>query len=185
MYHALLPQPAVKDLKTEYRIRFFIVFLFFVSLTILISSVFLFPSYLISSIAEKTTGAQAQIAESNIGTDTSVIAANLTSAQSLVTSISSSALPPLSSVVLRISSMKPRGVSITSFRVEYAGTASSSVSIEGTAATRNDLVAFRQILEGDKSFTDVQVPISDLAPSSNIQFSMQMSVALPSLPKQP
>jgi hypothetical protein len=51
------------------------------------------------------------------------------------------------------------------------------------AATRGDLVTFRQILEGDKTFSGVDVPISDLAPSSHLQFSMQMSAVLSGTPQ--
>jgi hypothetical protein len=50
------------------------------------------------------------------------------------------------------------------------------------ADTRGDLVTFRNILEGDQVFAGVEVPISDLASASNIQFSMQMSVSQPSSP---
>src|ERR1035437_3349552 len=182
MYHALLPPKTVKALKTEYRIRFFIVFLFFISLAILIASVFLFPSYLISSLAEKSTTAIAQSTEISTATDTAYITTGLSSAGSLITAISSSVSSALSPVILRIAALRPKGISITSFDVSYAGSDHSTVIIQGMADTRGDLVTFRNILEGDQVFAGVQVPISDLASASHIQFSMQMSVTLPSSP---
>jgi hypothetical protein len=182
MYHALLPPKTVKALKTEYRVRFFIVLLFFVSFAVLIASVFLFPSYLISSFAEKSAADNAQSAKSGIATNTTPITAGLSSAESLVTAISSFVSPPLSKIILRIAALRPRGISITSFDVSYAGSDHSVVVIKGLAATRGDLVTFRNILEGDQVFSGVEVPISDLASASHIQFSMQMSVTLPSSP---
>ena len=182
MYHALLPTKTVKTLKTEYRARFFIVLLFFVSFAVLIASVFLLPSYLISSLAEKSAAANAQSAASGIATNTTSITAGLSSAGSLVTIISSFVSPPLSTIILRIAALRPRGISITSFDVSYAGSDHSTVIIKGLAATRGNLVTFRNILEGDQVFSGVEVPISDLAPASHIQFSMQMSVTLPSSP---
>jgi hypothetical protein len=176
MYHALLPPKTVKVLKTEYRIRFFIVFLFFISLAILIASVFLFPSYLISSLAEKSAAANAQSAEIGTATDTTYITTGLSSAGSLITAISSSVSSALSPVILRIAALRPKGISITSFDVSYADSNHSTVIIQGMADTRGDLVTFRNILEGDQVFAGVEVPISDLAPASHIQFSMQMSV---------
>src|ERR1035437_378068 len=182
MYHALLPPKTVKALKTEYRVRFFIVFLFFISLAILIASVFLFPSYLVSSLNEKSAVANAQSANSGIATNTTPIIAGLSSAGSLVTTISSFVSPPLSKIILRIATLRSRGISITSFGISYASSDHSTVVIKGLAATRGDLVTFRDILEGDHVFAGVEVPISDLASASHIQFSMQMSSTLPSSP---
>lgn len=176
MYHALLPPKTVKALKTEYRVRLLIVFLFFASLAIVISAFFLFPSYLVSGMAERTASAQAGGA--GAATDTAAVPADLSAAGSLVSAISSSVSPPLSPVVLHIASIRPAGISIASFDVAYSGAASSTVTIEGSAATRDDLVAFKKVLEADTAFSGVEIPISDLAPSSDLQFSLQMSAAL-------
>ena len=67
---------------------------------------------------------------------------------------------------------------MTSFQISYDGSALAAVSIEGKAETRNDLVTFQKIIEGDSDFSEVEVPISDLAPASHIQFSMQMNARM-------
>ena len=90
--------------------------------------------------------------------------------------------PPLSPVILRMAALRPRGISITSFDISYDGSALSTLSIDGLADTRSDLVTFRNIIEGDQVFSGVQVPISDLAPASHIQFSMRVSASLQSSP---
>ncbi|MDR3557996.1 MAG: hypothetical protein P4L61_00540 [Candidatus Pacebacteria bacterium] len=180
MYHALLPQKAVKSLKTEYHVRFFIVLLFFISIAILAAGVFLVPSYLISSLAEASAAATAQSVERSIATDTPSIMNTLSLAGSTVTAISSSMSPSLSPIILRIASLKPLGISITSFQTSYDSGTQAAVSIEGKADTRNDLVTFQKIVEGDQDFSNVEVPISDLAPASHIQFSMQMEAAVQS-----
>ncbi len=182
MYHALLPPKTVKALKTEYHVRFFIVFLFFISFAVLVATVFLFPSYMLSSLAEKSAAWNAQSAASGIATDTAAVTTGLTSAGSLVSAISSSVSPPLSPVILRMAALRPRGISITSFDISYDGSALSTLSIDGLADTRSDLVTFRNIIEGDQVFSGVQVPISDLAPASHIQFSMRVSASLQSSP---
>ncbi len=180
MYHALLPQKTVRMLKNEYHIRFFVVFLFFVSLAVSIASIFLFPSYLISSLGEKSAAVEAESAKNGIATDTSFVTAGLSSAGALISAISSSVSPPLSPAILRVASLRPKGIKITSFDISSAGPLSAALTINGTAATRDDLVTFKNVLEGDSVFSNVEEPISDLASAENIQFSMQMSAALSS-----
>ena len=186
MYHALLPPETVKTLKTEYRVRFFIVFLFFASLSVLVASFFLLPSYVLSSVAKRSAVSDAQSAKNNIATDTALVTASLRATGSLVTSIDSSLSAPMSPIVLRVVALRPKGIFITSFDVSGgSGKSSSSVVLEGVADTRGDLEAFENILEGDQAFSNVVVPISDLASASNIQFSLQMTASLPrSTPKQ-
>jgi zona occludens toxin (predicted ATPase) len=182
MYHALLPPKTVKSLKTEYHVRFFVVLLFFISFAVLVATVFLFPSYMLSSLAEKSATANAQSAAGGIATDTAAVTAGLSSAGSLVSAMSSSVSPSLSPIVLRMAALRPRGISITSFDISYDGSALSTLTIDGMADTRSDLVTFKNIIEGNQVFSGVEVPISDLAPASHIQFSMSVSASLPSSP---
>jgi len=178
MYHALLPPKTVKILKNEYHVRFFIVFVFFVSLAVLIATVFLLPSYAVSSLGERSAVSDAQSAKNGIATDTASITSGLSAAGDLVTALSSAMLPPLSPVVLRIAALRPEGITISSFNVSSNGPDSMAVSIQGLADTRSDLVTFKNILEGDQDFSGVTVPISDLASAMHIQFSMSMTATM-------
>lgn len=177
MYHALIPEQAAKSLKTEYRVRLLVVFLFFMSSAAVIGAVCLFPAYLLSGLNERQDEGQAQALVRATASSTSSTEGDLTAAGALVSSISSFVSAPLSNVILHISAIRSRGVSVSSFDVQYAGNKASTVTLSGIALTRGSLVAFRDALEADKSFSGVMVPLSDLAPASNIAFSIKLSAA--------
>jgi hypothetical protein len=83
---------------------------------------------------------------------------------------------------MHIADLRPKGISIDSLDVSNDGSGHLTITIQGTALTRDDLVTFRNIIQGDKDFSGVDVPISDLASAIDIQFSMQMSYSLPAAP---
>ena len=53
IHYTLLPEGEIKNLKKEYHSRIFIILMFFISCSIVAGIVFLFPSYIISSIQGK------------------------------------------------------------------------------------------------------------------------------------
>jgi Tfp pilus assembly protein PilN len=48
------------------------------------------------------------------------------------------------------------------------------MKLEGLAKNRNDLVKFKEILEQDKNFTEVKMPISNFTSQENINFEINL-----------
>jgi hypothetical protein len=179
MYHALLPEKSVKALKNEYRVRFLVVLIFFLSLAALVGAIFLLPSYLAATIDENTAIATAATATGKAASTSPEITKDLVVTSGLVSSISSFMSPALSPVVLHLASILPSGITLTTIEVAYQKNASSTLSLSGFAESRDDLVYFRHVLENDPDYGGVSVPISDLAPDSHLPFSFTISAAIP------
>lgn len=50
------------------------------------------------------------------------------------------------------------------------------VSIIGTANSRNDLILFKEKLESEKCFSDIDLPISDLVNKDNVEFQIDFKI---------
>lgn len=78
---------------------------------------------------------------------------------------------PFSSVLERVGSRREPGISITSISLRR-GAEKGAISISGRASTREALVAFAKSLQGEPSFSRVDLPVSSLAKSRDIPFSI-------------
>lgn len=70
---------------------------------------------------------------------------------------------------------KPAGISISSFRFKE-GTEGGEIEIEGQAEDRDALLAFRRALEGEPNVLSVKLPISNLAQTNDINFSLTIEL---------
>lgn len=78
----------------------------------------------------------------------------------------------------------PSGVSVKQFAYSFdapvaVGEAAVTVSVLGTAATRNALITFGDNLRQSPLFSRVEVPVSSLAKSEDIDFSLTLSLDEP------
>lgn len=84
-----------------------------------------------------------------------------------------------SSIISKILNDKPSGVSITSFDISTSGeeaTSTISVVIQGKSATRESLVLFKDKISSDPLVLNVELPVSDLAKSKDIYYSIRISI---------
>lgn len=61
----------------------------------------------------------------------------------------------------------PAGITITTLQVDVS---TRVLVLQGVAATRADLIAFREVIRGNEVFTSSDLPISDLTQRSDILF---------------
>lgn len=178
--YTLLPEKYVAKLKREYRVRFATMFFFFITIALAIGAVSLFPSYILSRGQERqatqdlsslkkiaaTSGAD-QVEKDALNTKTLVRA--ITGHQDAVL---------LSDIVESIVAHRKSSVTISSLEVGRPSPTAVTARISGVALTRDALVAFKKELEGDARFIKVELPVSDLAKSKNIRFSMNLSIKI-------
>jgi hypothetical protein len=62
----------------------------------------------------------------------------------------------------------------TGFSVAKSGTTTYSINLQGIAPTRNSLLSFKSNFENLAPGNKVELPVSELAKSSNINFSLQL-----------
>ncbi len=184
MQHTLLPHNEHAALTHEYHMRLFIVFCFVASVAGLLGIAALFPALMrataegnaqlatIASIEKKKNASGLKEIKEELAADSALLAPQSETKNGL----------RISGVVDSVISI--RGTQkLTSISVSMTGAdhGTLSLSIQGTAPTRNSLLAFKASLEqlfpNPKAVIDL--PISQLAKNSDIQFSIHVTEPLP------
>lgn len=78
---------------------------------------------------------------------------------------------PIISILEKVLSKRGSGISITALDLSRGG-GPASIRIEGTADTRDALVAFSKRLQEEPSFSNAVLPVKDLAKNKDIRFSI-------------
>lgn len=78
-----------------------------------------------------------------------------------------------SPLLIAITEAIPSGVVVSSISI----TTDSEATISGTAATRADLLNFKDTLTGIPAISKVDLPITDLVTAQNVSFKIQFSVS--------
>lgn len=73
---------------------------------------------------------------------------------------------------------KPAGVRITTLSIEGSG-GGREILVRGVGDVRESVVTFERLLEEDERFTSVELPISELASRTDIDFTMTIKKATP------
>jgi hypothetical protein len=180
MDYTFLPYNEQRAIKREYRIRATIVLLFFLSVAIIVGVGSLFPTYIRASREES-----ARINDVTALKKTNEIMAlestekDLEKSTILMSVLASSTEPEQFSTAIAAIAAIRGPVSITSFAVEQPSSSVIVVTVQGQAPTRDALLAFKDRLAGIAPGASVDLPISELARDSNIQFSVQVTESLP------
>lgn len=183
IHYTLLPEKEIKSLKKEYRTRLFIVLLFFISYAILAGIVSLIPSYVFSYNQEKEALKNLQVLQADRherGTDT--IIKDLSDAQELIKKLKKHEdTVEFSQTISEVIAHKTPEIFLQSFQISQpVDTASSSLSviIQGKSSTREALIAFKKSLEQNPLISKIDLPVSDLAKSKDISFSLNLTIQI-------
>lgn len=182
IHYTLLPEKELRALKREYRIRLFIFLIFFMSCSVFVGVVSLIPAYIYSYSQEKESifnlsALKNKMKNSEINNvskeleQTSLIVKRLMEQNSQII---------YSDLINNIAKNKNAGVTINSFNFSSQGNATSSIGavIQGKAGTRESLIQFKNKLESDPNIISVELPVSDLAKSKNISYSIKLSISI-------
>jgi Tfp pilus assembly protein PilN len=183
----LLPKNEIRHNKHEYRLRWVILMLFFLSAAVWIGIISLFPAYIFSAAQGRNASDESvKINNELLAGGNNQIAAEAQDANTVIHAVASTQDSLFfSSLIEDIDARRVPGMIITNFNLSHTtgGTGSdskntavnaSTISISGMAATRDILVAFEQNLENDPRLTKVELPVSALAENTNINFTMSM-----------
>lgn len=180
IHYTLLPEGEIRLLRKEYRFRLFVVALFFISISILIGVTSLIPSYIISRTEQNRILLEVnEMKKERESKGINQIDKDFSSTQSIINRMASMGSPTsFSDSVERIGAYRVNGISIHSFDMSYSlnNSTTTNVVIQGKAISREALVSFKKKLESDASFKNINLPISDLAKSKNIEFSLRMNI---------
>ena len=179
MRHTFTPRSQRALLDREYRARAVAALFMALASAVIIGVVALLPAFIRVSVAERS--ALQTIADDKTGnsTDAEALQGELSADGSLVSLLASGrGAPKLSDAIRQISSVRSR-VALSSFSIDREGTSSVVAVLQGVAPTRDDLISFQGRLEDLAPGASVDLPIEELAKSSDIDFSVRLSAQLP------
>lgn len=168
-----LPKTNRVELEKEYRKRVVVVALGLVALLMLIAMILAMPAFV--TLLVKGKDARAAL-KGNPDTDVSsnaLMEARVTDIRAKTDLLKQMVdVPSLVSVIERINGRLVNGISLNSITLKRSGT--GSIVISGIASTRDALVAFSKSLQGELSFSNISLPVSTLAKSKDIAFSISV-----------
>ena len=176
----LLPADIKTSIKREYRLRFIAllsVFIFFSTVVGLISS--------LPSVASVVVEYMPVRAESRAGTDVPVNAddkkllADFQSFKEILGILDPEKAPPsifFSELIRLVIADAPEQVKLKSLSFSLKGDLEKLLVFSGTADDRESLVEFSRRLENESVFSSVDLPISNLNKSRDIDFSMTATI---------
>jgi hypothetical protein len=146
--------------------------LFLLATAVGIGAVSLVPTYISVSSA---LGAAQVSEEQEINTDeTSPISELAHTAALLQTLTAKLSAEPMTEIVQSIIMLHPDGTVITGITFDRTPL---TLSLKGTATTRDALVAYKKALEGHSRVIHVSSPISDLAKSVDLEFTLVLTLS--------
>ncbi len=175
MRHTLLPLHERILLRREYHIRVTIVFLFLLCLSLLIGISSLFMTYMKALSLESEIQAKVKsLDKDGVSGDIKEIQQSVVRSLALLDSLNKEKTPILySDLIAGLINMRGT-LKFTGFSVAKSGTTTYSINLQGIAPTRNSLLSFKSNFENLTPGNKVELPVSELAKSSNINFSLQL-----------
>jgi hypothetical protein len=177
----LLPYQDKYAIRSEYKKRLLVVALLFTFFVEIIGTVLLIPSLVISSARERElldtrTALKSVTSEDEEGGTFATTLKETTDKLSFLSPAKNLATP--ATAIALSASVRPAGVHLKRFTYtvgkNYEG---GTIRVEGSADTRDVLLLYKQALEREKLFTEVDLPISNFAKEKNIEFSVELTAS--------
>ncbi len=174
MRHTLLPLHERILLRREYHVRITIVFLFMVCVSLLVGIASILPTYtsalnMESEILNKTVKTKDDSSQ-----EVKEFQKNVARSLALLDSIDKGKDSVIfHDVIAGLISLRGT-LKYNNFSISKTGTTTYAISLQGYAPNRNALLAFKTSFESLNPDNKVDLPVSELAKSTNIQFSIQL-----------
>lgn len=177
MRHTLIPTDLRKSLRHEYHMRTGVVLLFMLSIASVIGIVSLLPSFVYIT-SEKTSGERSlsslrDVNKEKTGAESIGELKKQADTLALFNDQSKSKIS-YSSIIESILGVRG-AVELNSLSVSRTGTTTTVIVLRGIAPSRDSLVVFKGRLESAMSGNKVDLPVSALAKSKDIQFSITVT----------
>ncbi len=173
----LIPPGGKKRVNTEYVTRALSLWVFLLACALLGGALLLVPTYVLlqkqifiagtSEDGGRSKGEEFEVMTKTLK-ETNVFAAQLSQSMDSVRA---------SDILAQVSAALSQGVDLRGLSITDAGEGKGvSIIAQGTASTRQSLRAFLDKLKQGGFFQDAQVPISDLAPDTNLVFTATLKL---------
>ena len=174
----LIPNKEKQKIVKDFYLRFLIVFLYMLGFSAIILTVSILPSFFISMVKVNDASFKLENQKKEpipeVDQNTLVLIKDVNTKLSLVEKAENNKFEISQRVIKEIVLNKMPDIKINEFFYQNDLTKGRTISINGTALSRERLLLFRQALEEDKSFSSVDLPISNFIKGSNIQFYLSL-----------
>lgn len=177
--YSLLPEKYIAQRRKDYRLRVMIVLLCGLAAAALVGAGALAPAFILSHSLEAdavTTAAAIKKDREDRGIDK--IQKELSQTQPLIDALAAQESGiAFSSLVESLTARQSSGIMISSIQIaRVEGTSSATYEVSGVATTREALIGFKKSIEEDPRFGKVDLPVSGLAKSRDIHFSIHTTL---------
>ena len=171
----LLPREEKKHLEREFWGRLSIVILGGVMVTFIIGLTLLLPSLFLSKIREQALIEQSsKLGDVSTKEKRSALIGLLQETRGKIDILyEKEEKTSLRTIFDTILSHRNRGITITGI-YSTKGNDAVSLTLEGIALRRDSLITFSESLKDDSFFTDIQLPVSNLAEDRDIPFTIKV-----------
>lgn len=176
----LLPNTQKKALKKEYFLRFSVVFLLFLFVAGILFFIFLLPSYFLSTEKEKIVNKEFENRKkSNVDLDDEGFRLDIKNSKEMIALL----LPAnnehsIKDLIAKIISKKNHGIVIDGLSMNYSKNGQHQIFIRGMSKNREFLKLFAESLRAENEFINVDLPISNFAKISDIDFNITLKTAI-------
>ena len=175
----LLPVEKKNKVNAEQKMRVVNAYLYMLGSCFVLALISLLPSYfpavVKNHISHQKLNDLNNLPVSQLDQETNVVVQDVNSKIALIDTSEQNKFLVLESAINEIMSKKLAGIKISSFDYDKDKVGNKKVIIHGIATNRTELLNFRQALEADKNFSSVDLPISNFAKGSNIDFILNLT----------
>jgi hypothetical protein len=174
----LIPKEEKKKMTLGFYYRLAVLFLAMLDFCILVFFICLLPSYFLSSVKDNTINLKLDIQKKEplplLGEQSLSVIKDINNKLDLVENAEQNKFPLSIKVINAILLNKRLDIKITQISYENDPILGKKISLVGTAPSREVLLLFRQTLEDNSTFKNVDLPISNFVKGSNIQFYLNL-----------
>ncbi|MCA9363659.1 hypothetical protein KC727_00340 [Candidatus Kaiserbacteria bacterium] len=172
-----LPPEGLSLVKREYWVRVLSVWGFLLFAVCVVSVLSLLPTYVL--LKSQLAAAEVRIVGGEDTTEEYRVAAEAVKDANVVIGQLEKTRPSVrpSEIVGALVAATPANVEVNRLLLKQdAGAAVSAVQVQGVAATREALVRFKEVIQEGVLFSEVEVPISDLAREVELPFAIMVTL---------
>lgn len=174
----LIPNEEKKKITKDFYLRVITIIFIMLGAVMLIASILLLPAYFIFSANKNSANPESELlideTSSLPSEDPILIAKDLKNKLSIIENTQKNKFIFSQKIINEIILQKTPGIKITEISYQNDNKIGRTVSVSGSAKSREILLSFRRALENDPTFSKVDLPISNFVKGSNIKFFLNL-----------
>jgi hypothetical protein len=172
----LIPPQAKKSLMIEYWVRVASTWLILWSITLIVSTIILLPTYVLIGTQVSVYKTSAEEASLKVASYKDVSRSLVNASQRARILVDESGLADISEFITLIEGLQGSEVELSQINLNRIENGFDPMIVSGTATDRQALASFRDRLLAEEKISSVDLPISNLARDKDIQFTITVNL---------